>query len=91
MEFLESFHDLVLTLRSHRSSLEIKRSILSYYVGTEVFRAMSDLLVRLRSAPIIPSFDPNKDRKYLAKIRKECMTDSRIETPVHRVVLIGHE
>ncbi len=28
------------------------------YVGTEVFRAMSDLLVRLRSAPIIPSFDP---------------------------------
>jgi ubiquinone/menaquinone biosynthesis C-methylase UbiE len=67
------------------------RAVTRDYIGTEVFRAMSDLLVRLRSAPIIPSFDPNKDRKCLAKIRKECMTDRGIETPVHRVVLIGHK
>jgi hypothetical protein len=59
------------------------------YVGTEVFHGMSDLLVRLRSAPIIPSFDPRKDRKNLRKVQKECMTDRGIETPVHRVVLVA--
>jgi ubiquinone/menaquinone biosynthesis C-methylase UbiE len=59
------------------------------YLGTEVFRAMSDLLVRLRSAPIIPAFDPRRDRRFLKRVQKECVTDRGIETPVHRVVLIG--
>ncbi len=67
------------------------RAVARDYLGTEVFRAMSDLLVRLRSAPIIPSFDHWKDRKYLAKIRKECTTERGIETPAHRVVLIAHK
>jgi hypothetical protein len=58
------------------------------YVGTEVFHGMSDLVVRLRSAPIIPPFDRRKDRKNLRKVQKECMLARGIETPVHRVVLV---
>jgi SAM-dependent methyltransferase len=61
------------------------------YLATEVFDGMPDLLVRLQSAPIIPSFDPRKDRVFLDRVRKECVTDRGIETPVHRVVLIGHK
>ena len=41
------------------------------YLGTEVFKGMNVLLVRLQSAPIIPSFDSQKDRKYLKRVRKE--------------------
>ena len=59
------------------------------YVGTEVFRSMDDLLVRLRSAPIIPSFDPAKDQFALNRVKAECKTDRGIETPVHRVVLLA--
>jgi SAM-dependent methyltransferase len=61
------------------------------YLGTEVFKGMNDLLGRLQSAPIIPSFDLQKDRKYLERVRKECMTDRGIETPAHRVVLIARK
>ena len=61
------------------------------YLGTEVFKGMSDLLVRLQSAPIIPSFDLQKDRKYLKRIEKYWMTDRGIESPVHRVVLIARK
>ena len=61
------------------------------YVGTEVFRGMSDLMVRLQSAPIIPSFDPRRAREKLRKVRKECMTDRGIETSVHRVVLVARK
>jgi SAM-dependent methyltransferase len=61
------------------------------YLGTEVFRGISDLVVRLQSAPIIPSFDPRKDRKELRRVQKECTTDRGIETPVHRVVLVAHK
>ena len=61
------------------------------YLATEVFKGMPDLLVRLQSAPIIPSFDSRKDRVFLDRVEKECMTDRGIETPVHRVVLIGHK
>jgi hypothetical protein len=60
------------------------------YLATEVFKEMPDLLARLQSAPIIPHFDPRKDRQYLGRVKNECMTDRGIETPVHRVVLIGH-
>ncbi len=68
-----------------------KRVVTRDYLATEVFKGMNDLLVRLRSAPIIPSFDPRKDRKYLKRVRRECMTDRGIETPVHRVVLIARK
>jgi len=61
------------------------------YLATEVFKGMPDLLLRLQSAPIIPSFDPRKDRVFLDRLRKECMTDRGIETPVHRVVLTGYK
>jgi SAM-dependent methyltransferase len=69
----------------------LTRVIARDYLATEVFKGMRDLLVRLRSAPIIPAFDPRKDRLFLNRVRKECMTDRGIETPVHRVVLIGRK
>ena len=72
-------------------SAGLTRVVTRDYLATEVFRGMSDLLVRLQSAPIIPSFDPRKDRAYLSRVRKECMTDRGIETPVHRVVLIARK
>ncbi len=61
------------------------------YLGTEIFHGMHDLLVRLQSAPVIPFYDARKDRKYLKRVQKECKTERGIETPVHRVVLIGHK
>ncbi|HZY47067.1 MAG TPA: methyltransferase domain-containing protein [Candidatus Bathyarchaeia archaeon] len=61
------------------------------YLGTEVFEGMRDLLVRLRSAPIIPGFNLRRDRKYLRRVREECVSDRGIETQVHRVVLIGRK
>ena len=69
----------------------ITRVVSRDYIGTEVFREMRDLLIRLKSAPIIPSFDPRKDRSHLKRVQRECGTDRGIETPVHRVVLIGHK
>ena len=61
------------------------------YLATEVFKGLPDLLVRLQSAPIIPTFDPRRDRALLDRVVKECKTDRGIETPVHRVVLIGRK
>ena len=61
------------------------------YLATEVFKGVTDLFVRLQSAPIIPSFDPGRDRIFLDRVRKECTTDRGIESPVHRVILIGHK
>lgn len=67
------------------------RVVTREYLATEVFRGMSDLLVRLQSAPIIPWFDRRKDAVFFGRVKKECMTDRGVETPVHRVVLIGHK
>ncbi len=61
------------------------------YLGTEVFHSLDDLVIRLRTAPIIPSFDPAKDRRSLDRVKEECMTDRGIETPVHRVVLVARK
>ena len=66
-----------------------RRIVARDYLGTEIFTGMRDLLSRLKSAPIIPSFDAKTDGKYLGRVEKECMTDRGIETPVHRVVLMG--
>lgn len=68
-----------------------KKVVARDYLGTEVFRAMEDLVIRLRTAPIIPRFDPRRDRKYLELARRECSTDRGIETPVHRVVLLARK
>lgn len=68
-----------------------KKVVARDYLGTEVFRAMEDLVIRLRTAPIIPRFDPRRDRKYLERARRECSTDRGIETPVHRVVLLARK
>lgn len=68
-----------------------RKAISRDYLGTEVFHTMNDLLIRLRTAPIIPSFDATKDKEFLRKVRKQCMTERGIETPVHRVVLIAQK
>ncbi len=72
-------------------SVGFSRVVARDYIGTEVFRTMRDLLIRLTSAPIIPSFDPRRDTKYLKRVQRECQTDRGIETPVHRVVLVGRK
>lgn len=61
------------------------------YVGTEVFRTMADLVVRLRTAPIIPAFDAKKDKRLLERVSTECTTERGVETPVHRVVLVARK
>jgi len=66
-----------------------KTSTARDYIGTEVFDSLDDLIVRLRTAPIIPKFDVERDRNYLETVRGNCTTERGIETPVHRVVLTG--
>jgi SAM-dependent methyltransferase len=66
-----------------------KASIARDYIGTEVFRSLDDLIIRLNTAPIIPKFDVEKDRTFLEAVRARCLTERGIETPVHRVVLIA--
>ncbi len=66
-----------------------KTSMARDYMGTEVFRSLPDLIVRLKTAPIIPKFDIERDRTFLEAVRARCMTERGIETPVHRVVLIA--
>ncbi len=64
-----------------------KNSVARDYLGTEVFHSMGDVIIRLKTAPIIPKFDVERDRGFLEAVRAECMTERGIETPVHRVVL----
>lgn len=59
------------------------------YVATEIFETMKDLIIRLNSAPIIPDFDAEKDRKFLAAVEKTCATSRGIETPIHRVTIVA--
>jgi ubiquinone/menaquinone biosynthesis C-methylase UbiE len=61
------------------------------YLGTEVFHSLDDLIIRLKTAPIIPRFDVKRDRRFLEVVRAQCTTDRGIETPVHRVVLTGRK
>lgn len=64
-----------------------KNSVTRDYLGTEIFQSMDDVVIRLKTAPIIPKFDVEKDRQFLDVVRVECITDRGVETPVHRVVL----
>lgn len=59
------------------------------YIGTEIFRTLDDLVIRLNSAPIIPNFDVKRDEKYLKRVEEECKTSRGIETEVHRVTIIA--
>jgi SAM-dependent methyltransferase len=59
------------------------------YIGTEVFYSLDDLTIRLKTAPIIPNFDVQKDSGFLKEVRARCRTERGIETPVHRVVLMA--
>jgi SAM-dependent methyltransferase len=68
-----------------------KHAVSRDYVGTEIFRTLDDLVIRLRTAPIIPSFDVKKDREPLKAVQERCTTERGIETPVHRVVLMGQK
>lgn len=59
------------------------------YVATEVFEGMKDLIVRLKSAPIIPDFDVERDKPFLTIVEKTYATPRGIETPVHRVTMVA--
>jgi ubiquinone/menaquinone biosynthesis C-methylase UbiE len=68
-----------------------KKIVARDYLGTEIFRTMDNLVIRMRTAPIIPRFDPQRDRQYLEQVGRECRTDRGIETPVHRVLLVARK
>lgn len=61
------------------------------YVAAEIFETIQDLIVRLKSAPIIPDFDVEKDMKQLERVGKELGTDKGITTEVHRVTMIAEK
>src|SRR6267143_1397744 len=59
------------------------------YIATEIFPTINDLIIRLKNSPIIPDFDPEKDKQYLEEIEKACKSSKGIETPTHRVTIIA--
>jgi len=61
------------------------------YLGTEVFASLDDLIIRLKTAPIIPSFNVKRDRRALENVRVQAATERGIETPVHRVILFARK
>jgi len=61
------------------------------YLATEIFHSMNDLIIRLKTAPIIPNFDVERDEKFLEAVKTKCITERGIETQVHRVVLIAEK
>jgi len=65
--------------------LEVKE-----YTATEIFPTIRDLTIRLKNSPIIPDFDPDKDKEYLERIEKAYKSTRGIETPTHRVTIIAH-
>jgi len=83
------FKGQVSTVKRWLEKVGFKDSVARDYVATEVFRSLDDLIIRLKTAPIIPKFDVEKDRKLLRAVCASCMTEGGIEIPVHRVVLIA--
>ena len=59
------------------------------YIATEIFPTIKDLTIRLNDSPIIPDFDPEKDKQYLEEIEETCKSSKGIETPTHRVTIIA--
>jgi hypothetical protein len=82
------FKDQVSTVkRRWLEKVGFRSSTARDYVATEVFRSLNDLIIRLKTAPIIPEFDADKDRLRLDAVTARCTTERGIETPVQRVVL----
>ena len=61
------------------------------YLAYEIFDSLRDLVIRLKSAPIIPNFDVHRDRASLEAIEKTLATPRGIRTEVHRVTIIGRK
>ena len=59
------------------------------YIATEIFPTIKDLTIRLKDSPIIPDFDPIKDKMFLEEIEETCKSSQGIETPTHRVTIIA--
>jgi ubiquinone/menaquinone biosynthesis C-methylase UbiE len=64
--------------------LEVKE-----YIATEIFPTIRDLTIRLKNSPIIPDFNPEKDKEFLEKIEKAYKSTKGVETPTHRVTIIA--
>ena len=61
------------------------------YLGYEIFDSLRDLVIRLKSAPIIPDFDTYRDRASLHTIEETLATPRGIRTEVHRVTIVGRK
>ncbi len=57
------------------------------FEATEYFKTLKDVVMRLETTPIIPSFDRNKDRAFLEKLEKLCTDKKGIKTNEHRVII----
>ncbi len=57
------------------------------YIAYEVFETLRDLVIRMRSAPIIPDFDPHQDEACLDEVERTLTTPDGIRTEVHRVTI----
>ncbi len=61
------------------------------YLAYEVFETLRDLVIRMRSAPIIPGFDPDQDKACLDEVERTLTTANGIRTEVHRVTIIARK
>lgn len=61
--------------------------VIREYLATEIFESIDDLIIRMKSAPIIPDFDVKTDWNHLMEVEKICASQRGIETPKHRVTI----
>lgn len=59
------------------------------YIAIDIFESIKDLIIRLKSTPLIPDFNVDRDRQCLDQIEKTCMTSRGIETEKHRVTIVA--
>ena len=59
------------------------------YFAIDTFENIKNLIIRLKSTPIIPDFDAQRDKQYLDQIKKTCVTTKGIKTETHRVTIIA--
>ncbi len=57
------------------------------FEATEYFKTLRDVVMRLETTPIVPSFDKNTDEALLEKIGKTCVDEKGIKTNEHRLVI----
>lgn len=80
---------VVVSTRRMLESLGFRVLEITDYLAIEIFQSMSDLMIRLNSAPIIPDFDVKRDKRYLELVGRACKTSRGIETEVHRVTIVA--